>query len=395
MLESNTYVLNGIEFFSDQTKRIPPSEFLVIKFGKTEYTKNNELGEYELTDVDADKIIAEFKKKNRDLVIDYEHQSISGNQAPAAGWISDLVKTSDGIVAKVKYWVEDARKLLESGAYRYLSPILYMSRRTPVALHSVAITNNPATISCPALVTSEGLTDVNASHTIEISVDETILINKQEVNELTIQRDKLRKIQMEKIKEIAEALGVSVIELADKQMDEVKTVEAINAKIVEFKEAVATLSKEKTELLTLHEVADFGALTLKIKGLVPASDLAVLTDKLATIDAEKSVAKAFSDKKLVEAQREWAMSYAKTSPEGFKAFCEKCPAVAPAPAKEVDVAKVVETSEVLEMTDESLGKKFDSDETVRNEFMDKASYVAFMKADSKGQIKICNGAVVE
>lgn len=70
--------------------REPPGEILLIPFGKVEYTKDNKVGSFNFDSESAQKILAEFSERGRDLVIDYEHQTLSGEQAPAAGWIEKL-----------------------------------------------------------------------------------------------------------------------------------------------------------------------------------------------------------------------------------------------------------------------------------------------------------------
>ena len=63
----------------------------------------------------------QFKDRKLDLVIDYEHQTLSDVQAPAGGWIKDLYKGEDAIIAKVE-WTPKAAEYLKNKEYRYLSP---------------------------------------------------------------------------------------------------------------------------------------------------------------------------------------------------------------------------------------------------------------------------------
>ncbi|MBR2365172.1 MAG: hypothetical protein IKA79_08210, partial [Lentisphaeria bacterium] len=63
-----------------------------------------------------------------------------------AGWIKELAKTADGLLAIVKYWTKEAESLILNGQYRYFSPTLCFSPdgSKVIALHSVALTNHPA-----------------------------------------------------------------------------------------------------------------------------------------------------------------------------------------------------------------------------------------------------------
>ena len=379
-------VLAASDLYQDTSiERTAPSEFMVIKYGLTETKKNNEKSSYEFTPEDADKVIADFTEKGRDCVIDFEHQSLSGNKAPAAGWIDSLTKTAEGLVAHIKYWTDEAKQLLEDGAYRYFSPVLYLSKKRPLALHSVAITNVPATLAIDPLVASDAILEETAVITLDEDQEESAetLILKEE-------RD------MAVLQDISKLLGLELVKLADgtETIDEVSSFDLIKAKLMEL----LTAMEEMKECKKLHDVPDLNALTLKIKGLVPATELLALTDKLATIDAEKAVLKAFSDKKLVEAQRAWALKYAKESPQAFSDFMAVAPAIAPAPASEV-TATVAESTKPEEkpeaLSDDALKAEYAKTEALRDEFRNVESFMAYTKANAAGKVRILKKSEVE
>jgi phage I-like protein len=339
-------VMAGLEVFADaaQAERTPPRSFLLVKYGKTAYTRGTERGEYEFAEADADKMLAEFAERNRDGVIDYEHQTLSGDKAPAAGWIERLEKTADGVVAHVRYWTDEATKLLKGGEYRYLSPVLTMSRRRPMALHSVALTNHPATHGIPALVASDDEPDNDPA-------------NQEEQD------------TMESLKRIAELLGVAVVALADgKGPDETATMAAIEEKLKDLLTGQAAVG----EFLKLHDAKDLDTVTGKIKGMVPAADLTALNDRLAGIEADKAVAKAFADRKLVEAQRAWALAYARKDLQAFADFVTAAPVVAPGPAAAAGVVANAPSQPVALTDDElkvyrNLGLSDDAIEQIRKD----------------------------
>lgn len=80
-----------------------------------------------------------------DIVIDYEHQTLRDTQAPAGGWIKELILKKDGIFARVE-WTDRAKNYLRNKEYRYLSPVVLVRNKDKKAfqLHSVALTNTPA-----------------------------------------------------------------------------------------------------------------------------------------------------------------------------------------------------------------------------------------------------------
>ena len=148
---------------NEQEHRTPPESFLLLKFGRRVYTKDGVEGSFDFDGSAADALTAEFNSRSRDLVIDFEHSTLSGNEAPAAGWIDRLEKTSKGLCAHVKYWTDKAKKYLSKGEYRYFSPTLLFTQggRKPAALHSVALTNHPALHGVDALVAND--TQLNPS----------------------------------------------------------------------------------------------------------------------------------------------------------------------------------------------------------------------------------------
>ena len=53
-----------------------------------------------------------FKERKLDLVIDYEHQTLQDIQAPAGGWIKDIYKGEDALIAKVE-WTQKSGGVFE------------------------------------------------------------------------------------------------------------------------------------------------------------------------------------------------------------------------------------------------------------------------------------------
>jgi len=142
---------------NEHEHRTPPESFLLLKFGRRVYTKDGVEGSFDFDESAADALTAEFNSRSRDLVIDFEHSTLSGNEAPAAGWIDRLEKTAEGLAAHVKYWTDRAKEYLFRGEYRYFSPTLMFpcGGRKPAALHSVALTNHPALHGVDALVAND------------------------------------------------------------------------------------------------------------------------------------------------------------------------------------------------------------------------------------------------
>jgi phage I-like protein len=333
-----------------------PTEVTLAKWGVNKYTKGGERGEYDFAEADADRVIADFTERGRDVVFDYEHETLSGHAAPASGWIGSLKKTTVGLVATMKSWTETAKGYLSKGEYRYHSPVFYISRRRPLALHSVALTNHHATHNQEALVPA---------------TDDPATNDKNETHE---RKDK------EDMNDIAKALGI--VALAD-DTDGQK----LKQTVLDTVTGLVALKDEKDGFLKLHDAKTFEELTLKVKGMVPAADKALLESKLAQIDAEKAVALAMTDGKVTEAMKPAAIAFALKDPVLFADYVAKSATQAPGAAPTLGTSST--TPEVLPLTDDGLGKEFAASAALQAEFKgDKAAYVAFKKNDAAGRIHI-------
>lgn len=118
-----------------------PEEIKILPLGYVQSQK----GDFEVDDESVGLIQGQFKSRRIDIVIDYEHQTLKDVQAPAGGWIKDIYKGKDALIAKVQ-WTDRAKEYLKNKEYRYLSPVVMVrkSDRKAAAIHSVALTNTPA-----------------------------------------------------------------------------------------------------------------------------------------------------------------------------------------------------------------------------------------------------------
>lgn len=260
----------------------PPSELLVLRLGVTEFTRGGRAGSFEVTAEDAMRILAEASGRGRDVVVDYDHASVRGRDAPAAGWLTGLRLAGDGIRGDVS-WTPRAAAMLSAREYRYLSPVLLFRDGRPSALHSVALTNTPAFHSYPAIVADDG--------------DETTPNHKGDT-------------MNQKIARIARLFGERIAfsdggELPSDALD-------------------ATLAAAE-KLLADHGCATFAELDGHIHALVPAERLEEAKRELSGIRAERLVAQAFAEGRLVEAQRAWATDYATREPEAFADYLKSIP----------------------------------------------------------------------
>ena len=138
-----------------QSRATLPEWIRILPLGQVELSDSREPFEVDAASLAA--MVAAFRSRGVDLVIDYEHQSLQGERAPAAGWIKDLEARPDGLWARVE-WTRQAREYLLSKEYRYFSPVLRLdpATRRPLALMHLGLTNVPAIKRLPPLVAKWG-----------------------------------------------------------------------------------------------------------------------------------------------------------------------------------------------------------------------------------------------
>lgn len=284
-----------------------PEVITVLPMGHVKSAK----GEFDVDEESFAAMKAQIAQRGVDLVVDYEHQTLTGEQAPAAGWVKELFLDDGQIKARVE-WTPRAKEYLENREYRYHSPVITVrkSDNKAMGLHSIALTNTPAI---------EHIDPIVNSLTFEGGQD-----------------------NMDFLKEIAKLLGLGedateeqVSEALKACLEENKTLkesaEAAKQQPPESDKVVA--NKEVCELLGLKAgapTADVAAAIMALKGGDGlAEEVKALKEKLADRDAEEAVEMALKAGKITPAQRDWAKGYALKSPGDFKDFVEKAPQVVP------------------------------------------------------------------
>lgn len=245
-------------------------------------------GDFVFDDRAAEELVEKFNRRKNDLVIDYEHQTLTGAEAPAAGWIKALAyNPAQGLWADVE-WTPRGAEYVKNKEYRYLSPVVRVrkSDNRAVELHSAALTNDPAIDGMVPIANKAG--------------------NKNKEEDMN-----------EFLKKLAKSLG-----LADDA-----TEDAVLEKCTALMKPVTVVAHK--DVLTLLGAADDASLDdvkgkiMALKnpaGFVKAEDYEALKKQLADKETTDMVELALKDGKITPAQKTWAMEYAKTAPESFKEF---------------------------------------------------------------------------
>lgn len=108
-----------------------------------------------------ERVVEAFRKYGLDLPVDYEHASErkapDGDEAPAAGWITEL-KVRDGAIWGKVEWTPKGAASLTGREYRYISPAFLHTKAGEITeLVSAGLTNKPALTQLAELArTQEG-----------------------------------------------------------------------------------------------------------------------------------------------------------------------------------------------------------------------------------------------
>ncbi len=134
----------------------PLTLFPLFKYGMNRaWHMDNGDTEIEFTKDDASKLFAEWLDSGNDLMVDYNHESLSGKEGlvKAAGWAKLMMK-EDGLYASVE-WTPAAYEMLKNKELRYYSPaVQYDDNGFLNHMLPLAVTNTPALKNIPALMNS-------------------------------------------------------------------------------------------------------------------------------------------------------------------------------------------------------------------------------------------------
>ena len=290
-----------------------PEVISVLPLGHVKSTK----GEFDVDGESFSAMKAQIAQRGVDLVVDYEHQTLTGEQAPAAGWVKELFLDDGQIKARVE-WTDKAKAYLENREYRYLSPVITVRKadNKAMGLHSIALTNTPAIEHMEAIVNS--LNFEGGQNTMNEFMKKLAAL-------LGLGEDATEE-------QVAEALKACVEE--NKSLKE-SAAEAAKQQPAEDDKVVA--NKAVCELLGLKAgaaTADVAAAIMALKGgniggVNLVEQVKSLEAKLADRDAEEAVEMALKAGKITPAQRDWAKGYALKNLDDFRGFVEKAPQVVP------------------------------------------------------------------
>ena len=270
-----------------------PSDFFKARDGRP---FDVEGGQWYLDQQTASVLIAKASAQSQDILIDYDHQTLktdqNGQPAPAAGWFSaSEMMWRDGVGLFIKpRWTDRAQEMIAAGEYRFLSAVFpYDASGRPLEIRMAALVNDPGVVGMQALAALAA----QFSSTTQSSKEEP------QMNEL--------------LKKLLAKLGIEVP--ADGQLtgeQETAALSALDAaldkskKVPELEQSVAALkaappAQGQVDLDKYVPKETYNALVQQV---------AVLSAKVDTTDAETVLKEAREQGKVVAAEEGYLREYA-------------------------------------------------------------------------------------
>lgn len=331
-----------------------PDKIKILPVGRI----NSEKGDFVVDEESYNAMKAEMQRRGIDIVIDYEHQTLQDVQAPASGWVKELIYTPEAIIAKVE-WTQKAQEYLKNKEYRYLSPVVLIRKEDnkAVALHSLALTNTPAINGMFAIVNSANIETENdtGGKGMDLQKLKELLGLPADAAEETIMNALMEKLGGAEKKEESETK-----EEPEPGKEQEKETEVVANSVI-------------LGLLGLKENAKTEDVAGKIMALKAGADsqqqeITDALNRLKNREVDEVVMNALKAGKITAAQKDWAKDYVLKDRKGFDAFIEKAPVVVPvgklnlkdAPKRNVEVDSLV--LKATGMTKEDIEKYADKED---------------------------------
>jgi phage I-like protein len=271
----------------------------------------------------AESVIADSLKAGSGNVLPVDidhgvHVPGFGRTSRAVGWISALkVDAASGAVSADVEWTEEGRQLVTSRAYRFISPTFFSDKAGRVRRFlGAALVNCPAIPELPKVASA---VDPVTGATSPLSDQENAMTEEELV--------KLRKgLGLDE-----NADGAAIVTAAEKisaahaglVTAAAKVAKAVGQDELTLEAATGIAAKLKTtgadpDPAKYVPIETFEELKVEVASLRQAS-----TDGQATQEVEAAIKAG----KVIPAQKDWALNYARRDIAGFQDYLEKTPVI--------------------------------------------------------------------
>lgn len=264
-------------------------------------------------------IIASFESRANKTVIDYEHQTIltsqNGQPAPAAAWFSKLEWRKSGLFAVDVEWTERAASMIESGEYKYISPVFTYDKKTGAikSLLNAALTNNPALDGMDAVAASQFSKLINQQNDEEKLSMEELLNNLRWMLNMPVtatQEEIVAELQkaIDQIKAVATSVtstpGFDIVALVKSQVAQITTLTA------------AVGNPDPTKFVAVSTMQEL------------QNQVAMLSAQINEREVSEIVTAALASGKILPAQEAWARQHGKENLDSLKKYLEAAQPIA-------------------------------------------------------------------
>jgi phage I-like protein len=291
------------------------------------------------------------KRKNGQVVIDYEHASedpavAKGGPVPAAGWIHAL--SANGKLTALVEWTPKAEEMLRAGEYRFFSPAIDFNAADKetgepqgATLTSGALTNHPFLEELPPIMLSDG-TRITAAARDERQETRGERNMEQETARLAEHEDDgkgkdLPTLKIRKGRKGSKHEGHHILSLDDgsdvgcMSEDDLKQYAAshlgVNPDDQQDKERASERLAQARRTLILTEVAKDGK--IDSKKAIDLSERGAITfaDYIRAQEAEKTIDAAIREGKILPRDRAFFFRDALERPAEFAEYVKSAQAV--------------------------------------------------------------------
>ena len=270
-----------------------------------------------LTSERGQKIVAALNSRKIDMVVDYEHGTLSsketGQHAPAAGYLKEFTYIEGvGICSSDFKWTDKAQSFIDAEEYKYLSPVFsYTTTGEVTGLLCVALTNTPNLDELPALLAAAAQ-DLFAQNNQETSNMEELLERLRWMLNLPVSATaeeiiaELGKLQSQ----ISDKTGVAVAANSKNLFDALAAIDQIK---------IAANSQKHPDPSQFVPVAVVTELQ---------TEIATLKGAVQTNEIETLITAACSDGRLRgEAMTAWATNLGQSNPQALKDYLDTAPKI--------------------------------------------------------------------
>lgn len=291
--------------------------------------------EFSITRTDIAAMVRNFsKRKNEQVVIDYEHASelpeiARGGPVPAAGWIHALV--ANGALKALVEWTPDAEQMIRRGQYRFFSPAIDWSARDKesgepqgATLTSGALTNHPFLEELPPIMLNEfEISNVKLEEMAGIHQDGfTPNVSMAPGSGASEGGEPVRKKL--NFKKLADRGRRAVCDEAGEELGEI-SLDELDLDDAELDELLSRRGAPATRAAALSETLREGGINLDVAARLADEGQIGFADYRAAQKAHQMVERAIAEGKFLPADREFISRLALAEPDRFEAWTKRKP----------------------------------------------------------------------